>query len=161
MKAFTKTLLTALTICLLPGCEKEEPEVICNDPASLTYKKPIACTYLKDRLLKKGAFLVEVVEFPPSSTEKGKIYSMDIRPAGPDHNTIKLYWKTAVVSPSEFAVTLSGDSFTVSPAKQSIRWLSLVDIEGSGRFRNDSFFFNGITHSLWGHDDSYIILKGY
>lgn len=153
---FTATLISSLFF----ACEKKEAkEVICTDPGAMNYNKPIACTYFKDHLIKKMGFSVTLVSYPLDPVQEGDSYSMDVRNAGSDHYTIKLYWKDAIVSPGEFNVILDRDSFTISPAKIYVSWAG-APISGTGRFRNDSFFFNGTVHSTSGGNAD-IVLRGF
>lgn len=148
-------IITFITSVLLFSCSKKDPEedVICTDPGALNYNKPVACTYLKDRLIKKGGFSVTMVSYPLDPVQEGENFSMDVRPAGTanNHYSIKLLWKTGAMSPAEFDVTLAKDSFVIDPAVRYVSW-ALAPISGTGRFRNDSFFFNGIVHSSGGGD---------
>ncbi len=160
MKYRTLLFTTTLITFLFSACEKKEAEhVMCTDPGAMNYNKPIACAYLKDHLIKKMGFSVTLVSYPLDPVQEGDSYSMDVRNAGSDHYTIKMYWKNAILSPGEFNVILAKDSFTISPAKIYVSWAG-APISGTGRFRNDSFFFNGTVHSASG-GDAPIVLEGF
>ncbi len=128
----------------------------CSNPDAVNYDSRGGsednCIFPSNQI--KGAYGMEVTEYPLQPNQVGTSYSFDIRVAncsGPEksYKYVQFFSLQSPFSPGDFCLLLDGYKFTFTDAMQ-ITWVG-SKVTGNGSFSaNGDFEFSGTIHRLNG-----------